>query len=124
LRSRPSQGPLLPYLCKVRASDRATEFRQRCNGLGIHGVTLHSYRYSWAERAREAGYPERSAQEVLGHGSKAVHGAYARNASPELVTIGAWKKRQAAGNVIPLEFNKTANGEAVAVSATTVVSAS
>ena len=104
LRSRPSKGPLFPYLCTVRASDRATEFKQRCVGLGITGVTLHSYRYSWAERARQAGYPERAAQEVLGHGSKAVHRAYARNASPELITIGAWQKRQAAGNVIPLEF--------------------
>jgi integrase len=126
LRSRPSQGLLFPYLGSepVRASDRATEFRQRCNGLGIKGVTLHSYRYSWAERAREAGYPERSAQEVLGHGSKAVHRAYARNASPELVTIGAWQKRQAAGNVIPLEFNKSANRESAEVSATTVVGTS
>lgn len=75
LRSRPSEGPLFPYLCTVRACDRATEFEQRCQGLGIEGVTLHSYRYSWAERAREAGYPERAAQEVLGHGSKAVHRA-------------------------------------------------
>jgi integrase len=31
--------------------------------------TLHSYRYSWAERAREAGYPERAAQKVLGQSS-------------------------------------------------------
>jgi integrase len=108
LRKLPSTGPLFPYLCTVRASDRATEFRQRCQGLKIEGVTLHSYRYSWAERAREAGYPERSAQEVLGHGSKAVHRAYARNANPDLVTIGAWKKRQPGNNVIAVEFNKEA----------------
>ncbi len=75
VRTLPSEGPLFPYLRGVRASDRATEFKQRCRGLGIEGVTLHSYRYSWAERAREAGYPERAAQEVLGHGSKAVHRA-------------------------------------------------
>jgi integrase len=125
LRSRPSQGLLFPYLgsVPVRASDRATEFRQRCDGLGIKGVTLHSYRYSWAERAREAGYPERAAQEVLGHGSKAVHRAYARNASPELVTIGAWKQRQTAGNVISLEFKKPANGESADLSAASVAGA-
>lgn len=104
LGSLPSKGPLFPNLCRVRACDRATEFKQRCQGLGILGVTLHSYRYSWAERAREAGYPERAAQEVLGHGSKAVHRAYARNANPELVTIGAWRNRQAANNVMPVEF--------------------
>lgn len=40
------KGPLFPYLCTVRSSDRATEFKQRCKGLGIQGVTLHSYRYS------------------------------------------------------------------------------
>jgi integrase len=108
LRSLPAKGPLFPYLCTVRACDRATEFRQRCEGLEIQGVTLHSYRYSWAERAREAGYPERAAQEVLGHGSKAVHRAYARNANPELVTIGAWKNRQTANNVVPVEFKAAA----------------
>ncbi len=48
LRSRPSNGPLFPYLCGVREADRATEFKQRCRGLGIEGVTLHSYRYAWA----------------------------------------------------------------------------
>jgi integrase len=46
LRSRPSDGPLFPYMRRVRESDRATEFRQRCRGLGIEGVTLHSYRYA------------------------------------------------------------------------------
>ena len=106
LRGLPAKGPLFPYLRTLRASDRATEFKQRCRGVEIEGVTLHSYRYSWAERAREAGYPERSAQEVLGDGSKAVHRAYARNANPELVTIDAWQKRQGAHNVVPVDFGK------------------
>jgi hypothetical protein len=44
LKRRPAVGPLFPYLCTVRANDRATEFRQRCNGLEISGVSLHSYR--------------------------------------------------------------------------------
>ena len=55
LRLLPATGPLFPYLRSVRTGDRATEFHQRCNGLGIHGVTLHSYRYAWAERARQCG---------------------------------------------------------------------
>ncbi len=80
LRTLPSSGPLFPYLRRVRASDRATEFKQRCGQLGIKGVTLHSYRYAWAERAKTAGYPERFAQEALGHNSQAVHRAYARRA--------------------------------------------
>jgi integrase len=51
----PSEGILLRYLSSVRAGDRATEFKQRCRQLSIHGVTLHSYRYAWAERAKIAG---------------------------------------------------------------------
>jgi integrase len=49
----PSEGLLFPYLSSVRAGDRATEFWQRCRHLGIFGVTLHSYRYAWAERAKD-----------------------------------------------------------------------
>jgi integrase len=84
LRLLPSSGPLFSYLRTVRAGDRATEFKQRCDGLRIKGVTLHSYRYAWAERAKQCGYPERFAQEALGHNSKAVHRAYARKARMEL----------------------------------------
>jgi len=62
----PAEGMLFPYLASVRANDRATEFRSRCWQLGIEGVTLHSYRYAWAERAKTCGMPERFAQEALG----------------------------------------------------------
>ena len=54
LRQMPATGPLFPYLQSVRCGDRATEFKQRCDGLGIKGVSLHSYRYAWAERAKIA----------------------------------------------------------------------
>ena len=43
LRDLPGSGPLFPYLQTVRTGDRATEFHQRCVGLKIKGVTLHSY---------------------------------------------------------------------------------
>ena len=36
----------------VRAGDGATEFRQRCDGLEIKGVSLHSNRFAWAEGER------------------------------------------------------------------------
>jgi len=49
LRDLQGSGLLFPYLSTVRAGDRATEFKQRCHGLGIKGVSLHSYRYAWAE---------------------------------------------------------------------------
>jgi hypothetical protein len=37
--------PFFPYLQTVRSGDRATEFKQRCKGLGVKGVSLNSYRY-------------------------------------------------------------------------------
>ena len=77
LKRLPVEGLLFPKLAKVRSSDRATEFGQRCALLNITGITLHSYRYAWAQRAKKAGYPERYAQVALGHNSKAVHAHYA-----------------------------------------------
>ena len=92
LKRRPAAGPLFPYLRTVRAGDRATEFRQRCGGLGISGVSLHSYRYAWAERALKCGYPERFAQQALGHNSKAVHRAYSKQAEVLVPSLDDWEK--------------------------------
>jgi integrase len=89
----PSEGPLFPYLARVRAGDRATEFRSRCRQLGISGVTLHSYRYAWAERALKCGYPERFAMENLGHNSKAVHRAYAKRAMVKLPSLEEYEQK-------------------------------
>jgi integrase len=77
----------------VRAGDRATEFKQRCQQLGITGITLHSYRCAWAERAKTVGYPERFAQEALGHNSKAVHRAYAKRALMKIPSLEDYKQR-------------------------------
>ncbi len=92
LKRRPAAGPLFPYLCTVRAGDRATEFKQRCDGLGISGVSLHSYRYAWAERALKCGFPERFAQQALGHNSQAVHRAYAKHAEVTVPSLADWEK--------------------------------
>jgi integrase len=94
LRSLPQKGPLFPYLRSVRAGDRATEFKQRCDGLGVKGVSLHSYRYAWAERALAAGMPERFAQEALGHNSKAVHRAYARRAKVKVPPLSEYERHR------------------------------
>ena len=101
LKSLPPNGPLFPHLRKLRASDRATEFKKRCKGLGITGVTLHSYRYGWAERAKENGYPERFAQEALGHNSKAVHRAYARKARPEIPALEDYEEMGRKQKTVP-----------------------
>ena len=91
----PAEGVLFPYLSTVRAGDRATEFRQRCQQLSIEGVTLHSYRYAWAERAKVAGMPERYAQEALGHNSKAVHRAYAKRALMKIPSLEEYEQNTA-----------------------------
>jgi integrase len=96
LHDLPGSGPLFPYLRTVRAGDRATEFKQRCDGLGIKGISLHSYRYAWAERAKTAGYPERFAQVNIGHNSRAMTRAYSRNAPVEMPALSEYEKQQKA----------------------------
>jgi integrase len=72
--------------------------------LGIAAVTLHSYRYAWAERAKQCGYPERFAQEALGHNSKAVHRAYARKAQVVLPPLEEYERKPVNGKVVNLRF--------------------
>jgi len=103
LKDLPGEGLLFPYVARVRAGDRATEFKQRCVGLGIHGVSLHSYRYAWAERAKTCGYPERFAQEALGHNSVAVHRAYAKRAKMKLPSLEEYEKKSMALPSAPAE---------------------
>ncbi len=80
LRQLPKTGPLFPRITLMDDRSRACFFWKLCKRLKIEGVSLHSYRYSWAERAKVVGIPQRWAQAALGHNSKAVHDAYARNA--------------------------------------------
>lgn len=77
----PKTGDLFPRIKQSSANQRSAEFSRRCRLLGFKGVSLHSYRYAWAQRAKACGYPQRFAQEALGHSSKAVHEAYARGAT-------------------------------------------
>ena len=112
LRSLPRSGPLFPYLRTVRSGDRATEFKQRCVGLGITGVSLHSYRYAWAERGAKQGYPERFAQRALGHNSKAVHRAYARRAQVIVPPLEEYEEAYASGKIIPLNLQMGKSAEA------------
>ena len=80
LQQLPTTGALFPNLSTWSESDRASRFRRRCHRAGVSGVTLHCYRYAWAERAKVVGMPERFAQAALGHNSKAIHRAYAKKA--------------------------------------------
>ena len=96
----PTAGFLLPRLARMHEKHRAKEFRRRCDGLGLKGITLHSYRYAWAERAVQLGYPERYAQEALGHQSAAIHRAYAKKARVEVPSLEEYEQQQA--KVLPL----------------------
>ena len=65
--------------------------------------SLHSYRYAWAERAKVCGYPERFAQEALGHNSKAVHRAYAKRALIKLPSLQEYEERAAMHEPVPTQ---------------------
>jgi integrase len=104
---RPRTGPLFPYLSTVREADRATEFKQRCQGLGIEGITLHSYRYAWAERSADNGFPERYAQRALGQNSKIIARFYAKKAQGEIPSLEEYeeanRKAKAEGKILVLQ---------------------
>jgi integrase len=56
LRDLPGQGMLFPRLAAMDEKHRASLFQTHCRRLGIKGISLHSYRYAWAERAKSCGY--------------------------------------------------------------------
>jgi integrase len=90
LQTLPQSGPPFPNFGVLGEAHRATEFKRCCRRTGIIGVTLHSYRYAWAERERRCGYPERFVQEALGHQSKAIHRAYVKKAQVTLPSLNQW----------------------------------
>jgi hypothetical protein len=61
-------------------------------------------------------YPERFAQEALGHNSKAVHRAYARKAQVRLPSLESYERQAADGCIIqlpPLALATHRNGQKV-----------
>jgi integrase len=103
VKPRGKRGYLFPRIAAWKESDRAKAFIRRCRLVGVSGVSLHSYRYAWAERAKAAGYPERFAQEALGHKSQAVHRAYARNAQVKIPPLEDYE-RAGGNNVVSVVF--------------------
>ncbi len=97
LHQLPTCGVLFPHLSQFTANDRASRFRRRCHKAGVQGITLHCYRYAWAERAKMVGMPERFAQAALGHNSKAIHRAYAKKAVIIAPSLEDYEK-----NAVPL----------------------
>jgi hypothetical protein len=58
--------------------------------------------WNGAERAADAGYPERYATRALGH-SKAVHKAYARKAQGELPSLEVYEAAKKSGQMLVLK---------------------
>ncbi|MGA3182723.1 MAG: tyrosine-type recombinase/integrase, partial [Verrucomicrobiota bacterium] len=105
LEQLPTTGPLFPKIAATGDNDRSSEFYRRCKQLAIEGVTLHSYRYAWAERAKTCGYPERFAQAALGHNSQAVHRAYAKKALVVIPSLDDYERKLAGsgdGVIVPM----------------------
>jgi integrase len=55
LNDLPGEGFLFPRIARMKESDRAKAIIRRCALGGVSGVSLHSHRYSWAERAKTCG---------------------------------------------------------------------
>jgi integrase len=51
----PKSGFLFPVLSAMDEKHRASHFQRACRRVKVKGVSLHSYRYAWAERAKIAG---------------------------------------------------------------------
>jgi len=90
----PSSGDLFPNIKRTSPNHRSAEFHRRCRVAGITGISLHSYRYAWAQRAKACGYPQRFAQEALGHSSRAVHEAYAKNVIVVLPALDQYEQTE------------------------------
>jgi integrase len=101
LQSLPRFGDLFPNIKTTSANHRSAELSRRCRIAGIAGVSLHSYRHAWAQRAKVCGYPQRFAQEALGHNSRAVHEAYAKGALVILPALEEYEQMRTT-KVVPL----------------------
>jgi integrase len=101
LRALPASGPLFPRISQLHEMHRAKHFRRRCLGLGITDISLHSYRYAWAERAKSAGMPERFAMENIGHTSRAIHRSYALKAQVTIPALEAYERNDANSKILP-----------------------
>ena len=67
------------------------------------------------QEKKTIGYPERFAQEALGHNSKAVHRAYARKAQVIVPPLSAYESQQAIDPSREIRFPSPAPTPATAV---------
>jgi integrase len=103
LESLPRFGALFPRLARIKENHRAKMFIKRLKTVGITGISMHSYRYAWAERAKTVGMPERFAQQALGHSSKAFARAYSKKAK---VIVPSLEEYEAKIVAMPIAVNQ------------------
>jgi integrase len=103
LQSLPKSGQLFPRIARIKENHRAKMFIKRLRTVGITGISMHSYRYAWAERAKTVGMPERFAQQALGHSSKAFARAYSKKAK---VIVPSLKDYEAKIVPMPVAVNQ------------------
>ena len=101
-----TSGAIFPWLAKLHEAHRAKHFIRRLATVGITGVSLHSYRYAWAERAKTAGMPERYAQQALGHSSVAFARAYSKNARLVVPPLEDYERIQNERKIVPMPAAK------------------
>ncbi len=89
----PTEGWLFPKLALQNDKVRASRFRKVADRLGFKDITLHGYRYAWAQRAKTFGMPLREAMAHLGHGSKAIHMVYSQQAEVVNLPLEFYEKQ-------------------------------
>jgi len=80
LKRLPAAGNLFPLLSLRRSDERAKTFAGVIGCLGIPKVTIHGYRFAFAERAKEAGMSTEDRMASLGHADYDMHHHYDKNA--------------------------------------------
>jgi integrase len=113
LNDLPGEGLLFPRIARMKESDRAKAFIRRCALAGVSGVSLHCYRYAWAERAKTCGYPERFAMQNLGHNSKTIARTYARKAQVTLPSLEEYEKHVAQGPSYPVASSRDSTDDSL-----------
>ncbi len=85
----------------LRARYRVVRQQHRARQQLKMFLLRQNIRYAWAERARAAGYPERYAQEALGHASAAIHRACAKSVRVELPPLEEYERDQSKVVALP-----------------------
>ena len=67
LKKLPKKGPLFPLLINTDHSNRCRTFARFVDWLDFSNVSMHGYRYSFAERAKEKGMSAEDRMTTLGH---------------------------------------------------------